>query len=85
MCNVLPAGALLPKHVPSYGVVRDGTPAETPNLDGLIDTARAVMARRDQSLSETRAGTVPAPPLADGDGTAAALREREQTRLRRTA
>jgi UDP-N-acetylglucosamine diphosphorylase/glucosamine-1-phosphate N-acetyltransferase len=52
MCNVLPAGILLPKHVPSftsvsYGRVVPGSPLET-----LFATARVVMGRRGQAFTE---------------------------------
>ncbi len=46
MCNVLPAGILLPKHMPSFSAVLYGRVAPGFDLDSLFDTARIVMRRR---------------------------------------
>jgi len=51
MCNILPAGILLPKHVPSftavsYGRVAPGFPLERP-----FETARTVLSRRGRSFN----------------------------------
>ena len=52
MCNVLPAGPLLPKHVPSFTSVMYGRVAPGFQLDELFATARTVMGRRDQKFTE---------------------------------
>jgi UDP-N-acetylglucosamine diphosphorylase/glucosamine-1-phosphate N-acetyltransferase len=52
MCNVLPAGPLLPKHVPSFAAVLHGRVAPGFPLDQLFATARTVMGRRDQVFTE---------------------------------
>jgi UDP-N-acetylglucosamine diphosphorylase / glucose-1-phosphate thymidylyltransferase / UDP-N-acetylgalactosamine diphosphorylase / glucosamine-1-phosphate N-acetyltransferase / galactosamine-1-phosphate N-acetyltransferase len=51
MCNVLPAGPLLPKHVPSFTAVHYGRVAPGFSLDRLLQTARIVLGRRGRALS----------------------------------
>ena len=46
MCNVLPAGLLLPKHVPSFTAVLYGRVAPGFTIEQLFSTARIVMGRR---------------------------------------
>ncbi|GIW86127.1 MAG: hypothetical protein KatS3mg108_0451 [Isosphaeraceae bacterium] len=48
MCNVLPAGPLLPKHVPSFSAVLYGRVAPGFPLDQMFATARIVKSRRGQ-------------------------------------
>jgi UDP-N-acetylglucosamine diphosphorylase/glucosamine-1-phosphate N-acetyltransferase len=52
MCNVLPAGWLLPKHVPSFSAVLYGRVAPGFPLDQMFATARIVMERRGQEFTE---------------------------------
>jgi UDP-N-acetylglucosamine diphosphorylase/glucosamine-1-phosphate N-acetyltransferase len=52
MCNVLPAGILLPKHVPSFTAVSYGRVAPGFALDKLFDTARTVTGRRGKTFGE---------------------------------
>ena len=52
MCNVLPAGPLLPKHVPSFTAVLYGRVAQGFPIAQLFDTARTVVGRRNQVFSE---------------------------------
>jgi UDP-N-acetylglucosamine diphosphorylase / glucose-1-phosphate thymidylyltransferase / UDP-N-acetylgalactosamine diphosphorylase / glucosamine-1-phosphate N-acetyltransferase / galactosamine-1-phosphate N-acetyltransferase len=52
MCNVLPAGPLLPKHVPSFTAVLYGRVAPGFSLDQLFNTARIVMSRRNREFTE---------------------------------
>jgi hypothetical protein len=52
MCNVLPAGILLPKHIPSFTAVLYGRVAPGFSIDQLFETARTVMGRRDQVFGE---------------------------------
>jgi hypothetical protein len=51
MCNLLPAGPLLPKHVPSFTAVRFGRVSPNVPLDRLFITARIVAARRGEVFS----------------------------------
>lgn len=51
MCNVLPAGPLLPKHVPSFAAVLYGRVAPGFPLEQLFATARIVMGRRNQEFT----------------------------------
>jgi UDP-N-acetylglucosamine diphosphorylase/glucosamine-1-phosphate N-acetyltransferase len=52
MCNVLPAGPLLPKHVPSFSAVLYGRIAPGFDLEQMFRTARTVKGRRGQSFTE---------------------------------
>ncbi len=52
MCNVLPAGPLLPKHVPSFAAVLYGKVAPGFPIEQLFATARTVMGRRNQVFTE---------------------------------
>ena len=52
MCNVLPAGPLLPKHVPSFAAVLYGRVAPGFPLEQMFATARIVTGRRGQTFSE---------------------------------
>lgn len=52
MCNVLPAGPLLPKHVPSFTAVLYGRVAPGFPLEQLFATAKIVMGRRGLVFSE---------------------------------
>ncbi len=52
MCNVLPAGPLLPKHVPSFSAVLYGKVAPGFPLDQMFATAKIVKGRRGQEFSE---------------------------------
>ncbi len=52
MCNVLPAGILLPKHVPSFSAVQYGRVAAGFPLETMFETARIVMGRRGRAFSE---------------------------------
>lgn len=53
MCNVLPAGPLLPKHVPSFAAVLWGRVASGFLLEELFATARIVMSRRGCEFTAT--------------------------------
>ena len=52
MCNVLPAGLLLPKHIPSFCSVLYGRVAPGFSLDQLFATAETVMGRRGKTFAE---------------------------------
>ena len=52
MCNVLPAGVLLPKHVPSFTAVLYGRVGPGFSLDQMFATARIVMGRRGKEFTE---------------------------------
>jgi UDP-N-acetylglucosamine diphosphorylase/glucosamine-1-phosphate N-acetyltransferase len=52
MCNVLPAGPLLPKHVPSFAAVLYGRVAPGFPIEQMFATARIVMGRRGKEFSE---------------------------------
>jgi UDP-N-acetylglucosamine diphosphorylase/glucosamine-1-phosphate N-acetyltransferase len=51
MCNVLPAGFLLPKHIPSFTAVMYGRVAPGFPLEQMFATARIVKGRRGQSFT----------------------------------
>ncbi len=52
MCNVLPAGLLLPKHIPSFTSVMYGRVAPGFSLEQLFATAEIVMGRRGKTFAE---------------------------------
>jgi UDP-N-acetylglucosamine diphosphorylase/glucosamine-1-phosphate N-acetyltransferase len=52
MCNVLPAGSLLPKHVPSFAAVLHGRVAPGFPLEQMFATAAIVMGRRGREFTE---------------------------------
>ena len=52
MCNVLPAGLLLPKHIPSFCSVLYGRVAPGFSLEQLFATAETVMGRRGKTFVE---------------------------------
>ncbi len=51
MCNILPAGRLLPKHVPSFSAVLHGRVAPGYPIEQLFETARIVKSRRGQTFT----------------------------------
>jgi UDP-N-acetylglucosamine diphosphorylase/glucosamine-1-phosphate N-acetyltransferase len=52
MCNLLPAGLLLPKHVPSFTAVLYGRVAPGFSLEQMFATARIVMGRRGKEFTD---------------------------------
>ncbi len=52
MCNLLPAGVLLPKHVPSFTAVLYGRVGKGFSLEQMFDTARIVMGRRGKAFTD---------------------------------
>src|SRR3954452_17143302 len=52
MCSLLPAGILLPKHVPSFTAVLYGRVAPGFPLEKIFETARTVMSRRGREFTE---------------------------------
>lgn len=52
MCNLLPAGPLLPKHVPSFSAVLHGRVAPGFSLEEMFETARIVKGRRGEQFTE---------------------------------
>jgi UDP-N-acetylglucosamine diphosphorylase/glucosamine-1-phosphate N-acetyltransferase len=52
MCNLLPAGVLLPKHVPSFTAVLYGRVAPGFSLEQMFATARIVMGRRRKEFTD---------------------------------
>jgi UDP-N-acetylglucosamine diphosphorylase / glucose-1-phosphate thymidylyltransferase / UDP-N-acetylgalactosamine diphosphorylase / glucosamine-1-phosphate N-acetyltransferase / galactosamine-1-phosphate N-acetyltransferase len=53
MCNLLPAGPLLPKHIPSFTAVLYGRVAPGFPLEQMFATARIVKGRRGQTFTPT--------------------------------
>jgi UDP-N-acetylglucosamine diphosphorylase/glucosamine-1-phosphate N-acetyltransferase len=50
-CNLLPAGRLAPRYVPSFSAWWNGSLAESFTLEQLLQTAEAAMGRRGQALT----------------------------------
>ena len=69
MCNVLPAGLLLPKHVPSFAAVLYGRVAPGFTLEQLFATAEIVMGRRGEHCC-SRASALSRPLRADPPSSA---------------
>jgi UDP-N-acetylglucosamine diphosphorylase/glucosamine-1-phosphate N-acetyltransferase len=84
-CNLLPSGGLLPKWVPSFCSVWNGTLVEVGPPAGLLDTARKVMHRRDRELTDALAGLYQKLRSTTALERQRALREADQKRLRRSA
>ena len=84
-CNLLPAGGLLPKYLPSFCSYWNGTLVDHADLHRLLQTASEVMRRRERALTDVHAALF----RLLYDQTAAerrrALREAEGRRLRRSA
>lgn len=84
-CNLLPAGRLGPKYVPSFmnwwnGNLRDGF-----DLDQLLTTARLVMERRGQTLTEAHANLYRTLLAETAEERRRVLRDSETRPLRRSA
>jgi UDP-N-acetylglucosamine diphosphorylase/glucosamine-1-phosphate N-acetyltransferase len=56
MCNVLPAGLLLPKHIPSFTAVLYGRVAPGFAVEQMFATARVVMSRRGREFTAAEEG-----------------------------
>ncbi|HET6424163.1 MAG TPA: putative sugar nucleotidyl transferase [Planctomycetaceae bacterium] len=54
MCQVLPGGELLPKHIPSFSRIWHGELADGFPLDNGLATARAAMDRRARTLTDAQ-------------------------------
>lgn len=54
MCQILPAGELLPKHIPSFTRFWHGEIAECLSLENSLATARAAMNRRGVELTDAQ-------------------------------
>lgn len=52
MAMALTGGRLLPRHIPSFSTVMYGEPGPHATLDASIETARLVMTRRGQTLTD---------------------------------
>ncbi len=84
-CNLLPAGLLLPKYVPSFCSCWNGSLTDSADLPRLLHTATEVMRRRGGTLTEAHAALY----RTLFDQTAAerrrTVREAGQQQLRRSA
>jgi UDP-N-acetylglucosamine diphosphorylase/glucosamine-1-phosphate N-acetyltransferase len=84
-CNLLPTGGLLPKYVPSFAGVFRGSVAAIEALDGLLNTAAAVMGRRGRALTEAHERLYRLLHEQTAAQRRAAVREAEARRLRHSA
>src|SRR5262249_18348406 len=84
-CNLLPTAGLLPKHVPSFAAVWNGSLREMSDLESLFQTADVVMGRRGQSLTEAHREVYRRAYEQTGPQRRAAIREAEGRRLRHSA
>src|SRR5262245_22748667 len=84
-CNLLPTGGLLPKHVPSFASVWNGSLVENGDLDSLWTTAEVVMRRRGRELTEAHRDVYRRVYEQTAAARRAAIREAEARRLRQSA
>ena len=84
-CNLLPVGGLLPKYVPSFAAVWNGSLVENDDLDALLATAAVAMGRRGVELTEAHREVYRRLFEQTAAQRRAALREAEARRLRRGA
>jgi len=84
-CNLLPAGPLLPKYLPSFCSWWNGALAENSDWPALLQTASTVMERRGCTFTETLAALFRELLDQTTAERRRALRESEQRRLRRSA
>jgi hypothetical protein len=84
-CNLLPAGGLLPKYVPSFTAVWNGALVDNGDLEALLHTAGAVMRRRGRALTPAHADLYRDLCRRTATERRRAVREAEQRRLRRSA
>ncbi|MFO0807641.1 MAG: putative sugar nucleotidyl transferase [Gemmataceae bacterium] len=83
--QTLPAGRLLPKHVPPYGTTRFDRVAERDDLDGMLTTAATVMTRRGHELTPAHLTFYRRLHASTAGARRAAVREAERRRLARAA
>jgi UDP-N-acetylglucosamine diphosphorylase/glucosamine-1-phosphate N-acetyltransferase len=83
-CNLLPEG-LLPRHVPSFARAGSGRLTENGDLELLLQTAAAVMARRGVELTAAHAEAYRAVYEQTAEERRAVLRDAEMRALRRSA
>jgi hypothetical protein len=84
-CNLLPAGRLAPKYVPSFTDWWHGSLRETASLEQLLHTAEQVMQRRGQILRDTHVELYRRLHVETATERRRALRASEQRALRRSA
>jgi UDP-N-acetylglucosamine diphosphorylase/glucosamine-1-phosphate N-acetyltransferase len=83
--QLLPAGRLLPRHVPAFCGTAFDRLAARDDLDAMLATAAAVMARRGQELTAARAAQYRRLYAQTAGERRQALRDAERRRLRRSA
>ena len=84
-CNLLPAGRLAPKYVPSFTSWWNGSLAEAFTLEQLLATAEIAMQRRGVTLTDAHRTLYSRLMEETAGERRRALRESEQRRLRRSA
>lgn len=83
--QLLPTGSLLPKVVPSFTSVWNGSLAENTDIEALLATAEKVMRRRNYSLTNAHRALYRGLFEQTAAQRRAAIRESEARRLRRSA
>lgn len=84
-CNLLPAGRLAPKYVPSFVSWWNGALCEAFGFDALLATARIAMSRRGVTLTDEHVALYRCLYNATAGERKRALRDAEQRQLRRSA
>jgi UDP-N-acetylglucosamine diphosphorylase/glucosamine-1-phosphate N-acetyltransferase len=83
--HLLPTGGLLPRFVPSFSSVRNGSLVENNDLEALLETAAKVMRRRGRTLSEAHRRLYALLREQTAGVRRQAIREAETRPLRRSA
>ncbi len=84
-CGLLPTGSLLPKYVPSFANVWNGSLKDNADLESLLSTARKVMQRRGKTLDEAHERLYRDVWRLTANARRHAIREAEVRRLRKSA
>lgn len=84
-CNLLPTGSLLPKYVPSFTDVWNGSLKDNADLDSLLTTAAKVMRRRGVALDAMHERLYHRVWEQTASARRQAIREAEARRLRKSA
>jgi UDP-N-acetylglucosamine diphosphorylase/glucosamine-1-phosphate N-acetyltransferase len=84
-CNLLPTGGLLPKYVPSFTSVWNGSLRDNAEVESLLTTAARVMRRRGVALDEAHERLYRQVWEQTAPARRQAIREAEARRLRRSA
>jgi UDP-N-acetylglucosamine diphosphorylase/glucosamine-1-phosphate N-acetyltransferase len=84
-CNLVPSAGLMPRYVPSFSSLCNGTLVDNGELPRLLETARRAMSRRGQELTSAQVALYQTLQAQTAGERQRIFRESEQKRLRRSA